>query len=140
GRKDAHSLAVRGHAMRIAGERGAEAASRATGVPAGTIRSWQRRAAKKAEREHESDGGVGRLRGIGPKTLAEREKRRAAEQADVEQASVPAPTGADLAALRSRCEEEWSVRKSHVGELPGDDACVRGADQEVDRADLIRGA
>jgi len=80
GRKDAHSAEVRRRALGLAASRGAEAAARATGVPAGTIRSWVRRAAKKAEREQASDGVIARLKREGAQMLAAQEERRAAEE------------------------------------------------------------
>ena len=78
GRLAPHSAEVRERALRIARERGAEAASRATGVPAGTVRSWVRREAKRVEREQSSDGVVARLVREGRAMLrAERESAAA---------------------------------------------------------------
>ena len=79
GHKKPWPAAKRERALELARLVGPDEASRETGIPAGTVRSWLRRAAVKAAREHESDGVLDRLKAEGRRMLAEDEARRAAE-------------------------------------------------------------
>jgi hypothetical protein len=82
---------LRAKAMRIALRKGAEAASRATGVAEGTIRSWQARARAKVERQEEGAGVLERLKAEGRAMLARQAEERAARLASEPPPSQPAP-------------------------------------------------
>jgi hypothetical protein len=90
GRKEAWDTATREEAVRRALVSGPEAASRATGVPSGTVRSWLRRRAKREELDDDVDARLAAVQEEGRRIVVEREAvlgdpvRRAAADAEYE--------------------------------------------------------
>src|SRR4249919_3778059 len=65
GRKEAWDPATRDEAVRKALVSGPEAASRATGVPSGTVRSWLRRRAKREELDDDVEARLAAVKAEG---------------------------------------------------------------------------
>jgi hypothetical protein len=90
GRKEAWDSATREEAVRRAMASGAEAASRATGVPAGTVRSWLRRRAVKAADDDDVEARLAAVKAEGAAIVARRERQ------------MVSPEGARLSAAQER--------------------------------------
>jgi hypothetical protein len=90
GRKVPHDEKTRAAATEYAERHGAAAAAARFKVPAGTVRSWVRRAQVRAEARVESDNLIEQVRLEGARIVAEREAvladpvRRAAAEAEYE--------------------------------------------------------
>jgi hypothetical protein len=81
GRKEPWDSATRREVMRRARSVGAERAGAAFGVPAGTVRSWLRRAKVKADELDDADALLEQVRAEGAAIVRAREGRSADERA-----------------------------------------------------------
>jgi transposase-like protein len=79
GRKEAHPKELRQQAMARAGKVGADRAGHELGIPAGTVRSWVRRAKVRAERDAHSDAGLESVKAEGRRIVEEHLARVARE-------------------------------------------------------------
>jgi hypothetical protein len=73
GRKEAWAPETRAAAIKKAMSVGPEKAGKKFGIPAGTIRSWLRRAARKAEQDADAESGLEEVKRIGAAIVAEHE-------------------------------------------------------------------
>jgi hypothetical protein len=90
GRKEPWDQATRDEAVRKALVSGPEAASHATGVPSGTVRSWLRRRAKREELDDDVEARLAAVKAEGAAIVARRELQMAS------------PEGARLSAAQER--------------------------------------
>ena len=82
GRKEAWDSATREEAVRRALASGPEAASRATGVPSGTVRSWLRRRAKREELDDDVEARLAAVKAEGAAIVARRELQMASPEGE----------------------------------------------------------
>jgi hypothetical protein len=111
GRKDEWDESTRARAMEIAEREGAEAAARATSVPAGTVRSWQRRKVLAEERAKVNLDGLAHVQAEG-RAIVEARLSRPSAEVEAEREAVLAERRVRLARLVERGLADWSAAES----------------------------